>query len=130
MYPALPDHSRDVTPDQRYVSGTPCPGLPWHPSLPSNHVPWVPNLPVPYVFAAVELEDFSLRAGNMVKTPGLRLSTEIVNIDTRGRFDRHARSRWYLNNEIEIYDPAPFELLATLVGSRCWRPNERAATRL
>ena len=36
-----------------------------------NHVPWVPNLPVPYVFAAVELEE----------QPGLRLSTEIVNID-------------------------------------------------
>ena len=36
-----------------------------------NQMPWVPDLPVPYVFAAVELDE----------QPGLRLSTEIINID-------------------------------------------------
>ena len=57
-------HSRDVTPEA--VSGKATVA-----SFTVNHVPWVPNLPVPYVFAAVELEE----------QPGLRLSTEIVNID-------------------------------------------------
>ena len=55
---------RDVTPEA--VSGKATVA-----SFTVNHVPWVPNLPVPYVFAAVELEE----------QPGLRLSTEIVNID-------------------------------------------------
>ncbi len=41
-----------------------------------NHMPWVPDLPVPYVFAAVELDE----------QPGLRLSTEIVNIDPEAVF--------------------------------------------
>ena len=36
-----------------------------------NHMPWVPDLPVPYVFAAVELDE----------QQGLHLSTEIINID-------------------------------------------------
>jgi len=36
-----------------------------------NHMPWVPDLQVPYVFAVVELDE----------QPGLRLSTEIINID-------------------------------------------------
>ena len=57
-------HSRDVTPEA--VSGKATVA-----SFTVNHVPWVPNLPVPYVFAAVELEE----------QPGLRLSTEIINID-------------------------------------------------
>ena len=59
-------HSRDVTPEA--VSGKATVA-----SFTVNHVPWVPNLPVPYVFAAVELEE----------QPGLRLSTEIVNIDPK-----------------------------------------------
>ena len=57
-------HSRDVIPEA--VSGKATVA-----SFTVNHVPWVPNLRVPYVFAAVELEE----------QPGLRLSTEIVNID-------------------------------------------------
>ncbi len=41
-----------------------------------NYMPWMPDLPVPYVFAAVELDE----------QPGLRLSTEIVNIDPEAVF--------------------------------------------
>jgi len=57
-------HSRDVAP-------VPVSGEATVASYTVNHMPWVPDLPVPYVFAVVELNEQS----------GLRLSTEIVNID-------------------------------------------------
>ena len=57
-------HSRDV--DSVAVSGKATVV-----SYTVNHMPWVPDLPVPYVLAAVELDE----------QPGLRLSTEIINID-------------------------------------------------
>ncbi|MEM8661943.1 MAG: OB-fold domain-containing protein [Pseudomonadota bacterium] len=56
-------HSRDVKPEA--VSGRAIVI-----SFTVNYMPWVPDLAVPYIFAAVELEE----------QPGLRLSTELINI--------------------------------------------------
>ena len=60
----------------RDVVATPVSGKATVVSYTVNHMPWVPDLPVPYVFAAVELDE----------QPGLRLSTEIVNIDPEAVF--------------------------------------------
>lgn len=56
-------HSRDVKPEAVSGRATVI-------SFTVNYMPWVPDLAVPYIFAAVKLEE----------QPGLRLSTELINI--------------------------------------------------